>query len=334
MKQKGIFRKFEDKKASRFILGQQQGQAVVEYILMLVIIVSLILGLRGVFSSMNDYMSNIMGEYIACLMEFGELPSLGISDSDLKKHETGSGKRCQVPNFSATAAFSGGSGGATGGASAGGGSGNGKNSSNSNGANAGDSNKNAGKNGSGASGSESSEDSSSGAESSANQRGRRSSASSPYNSGQISRQGSASVADAPDSNAGGKVKVIEETADAGTGGYDDGSGDSGRDSRRGRAGRDRYKAITGTMAAEIEARSRIVRKPGATTLVATDSGYRLTALKRTVNPPEFKAPAEQKKDDDFSFGNFFKWLVIAGIIIAAFILFGGQVLNYSNRDSK
>ena len=68
-------------------------------------------------------------------------------------------------------------------------------------------------------------------------------------------------------------------------------------------------------------------------MAVSEEGYRFLPQKRTFNPPKWDAPKEEAKDEGFDFGNFMKWIIIAGIVIAAFILFGGQVMNYSNSDN-
>lgn len=66
-------------------LVNSQGQALVEYVLMLVITVSLVLMLvYQIFTPLQGYLSNYMGKYIQCLLEMGELPSLGAADSPVK----------------------------------------------------------------------------------------------------------------------------------------------------------------------------------------------------------------------------------------------------------
>lgn len=313
VKQEAILRRLRSRNR-RFVFGNQQGQAVVEYVLLLVIIVSLILGLRGVFGSMNDYMSNVMGEYIACLMEYGELPSLGVQESDLKNHQGGGGKRCSVPNFSATAAL----------ASSGAGGANSQNGS----TNGVDKNGPSDKNASNNSNNESNKNESSSSSGSSANRGRRSS---PYNNGQISRSGGFSTADNPQSlNSKSKVKSLDETEEVGFGqGGRNYSSNPQRVIYRGR-----YRVVTGAMADEIEKNAGMTpRQPSSKLLGTAEEGYRITASKRNINPPEYKEPVDTKKDEEFSFGNFLKWLIIAGIIIACFILFGGQVLNYSNSDN-
>ena len=66
-----------DKNAAR-LLGQQGGQAVLEYILVLVVVVAIIL---GGFYQMNTafkvWAQSYFGDYLSCLLETGELPALG-----------------------------------------------------------------------------------------------------------------------------------------------------------------------------------------------------------------------------------------------------------------
>lgn len=58
--------------------ADQSGQAVVEYILVLVITVGIILGIMHQFSdAFGSFLDKYFGDYIACLLETGELPSIG-----------------------------------------------------------------------------------------------------------------------------------------------------------------------------------------------------------------------------------------------------------------
>ena len=67
----------------KFLTGRknkvcEQGQAVIEYILFLIIIVSVILGILYQFNdTFKKFIHSYFGDYIACLLETGELPSLG-----------------------------------------------------------------------------------------------------------------------------------------------------------------------------------------------------------------------------------------------------------------
>ncbi|HMN68260.1 MAG TPA: hypothetical protein PKC28_06940 [Bdellovibrionales bacterium] len=64
-------------------LGSQSGQAVVEYVLILVVTVSLILG--GIYqlnSAFKSWANNYFGNYLACLLETGELPTISGTGGD------------------------------------------------------------------------------------------------------------------------------------------------------------------------------------------------------------------------------------------------------------
>jgi len=65
------------------VLNNQSGQGIVEYVLILVVTVTLVLGglysLNGAFKS---YANNYFGNYIACLLESGELPNIQGSGGD------------------------------------------------------------------------------------------------------------------------------------------------------------------------------------------------------------------------------------------------------------
>lgn len=59
-------------------LRNNRGQAVVEYVLLVIISVSLVLALMNViFKPFGEFIDNYMGKYVACLLEYGELPTLG-----------------------------------------------------------------------------------------------------------------------------------------------------------------------------------------------------------------------------------------------------------------
>lgn len=59
-------------------LGNVHGQAVVEYTLIVLVTVAILMALSQViFKPFGEFISNYMGKYTACLLEYGELPSLG-----------------------------------------------------------------------------------------------------------------------------------------------------------------------------------------------------------------------------------------------------------------
>ncbi|WP_413585781.1 hypothetical protein [Bdellovibrio sp. HCB274] len=73
-------------KRSKYSAGlkSNRGQAVIEYVLILIITVSLILMLISqIFKPFQGFVKSFMGDYMACLLETGELPALG-SDSGLE----------------------------------------------------------------------------------------------------------------------------------------------------------------------------------------------------------------------------------------------------------
>lgn len=64
------------------VKNSQSGQALVEYVLLLVITISLILGLASqIYRPFGGWLQNYMGAYLECLIDVGELPSLGYQDS-------------------------------------------------------------------------------------------------------------------------------------------------------------------------------------------------------------------------------------------------------------
>lgn len=69
---------------SRARLSGQSGQALIEYVLMLIISVSLVLALMSqIFEPFQKFIQSYMGDYVSCLLETGELPSLGGDDTAL-----------------------------------------------------------------------------------------------------------------------------------------------------------------------------------------------------------------------------------------------------------
>lgn len=61
----------------------QSGQALVEYVLLLAIGATLLLGLASQFyKPFGNWVQNQMGPYLECLLDVGELPTLGNTDAD------------------------------------------------------------------------------------------------------------------------------------------------------------------------------------------------------------------------------------------------------------
>lgn len=320
----------------RRLLLNQSGQAVVEYILLLVIIVSLVIGAKNAFGKVDDFISHYIGDYVTCLMEYGELPSLGVSDANQKKHLDGTGKKCDE-DFAGFTFEDGrpstGGGGPGGGGPGGSGSGKGNTGNKSNSASGAGGGKNssstAAKGGKG--GGENSDGGSGSSDGSGS--GKNGSSKKPqaqYASGAIQRNAGNSTSDAYD-NGNGKVRVLEEDEEAKKRKKNQGFGYA-RGSRGG-YGNDKYRAITGTMQAEME--KTIPRKPRAPATSVSrlkgDDGNRFGPYTKTFVPPAVKQV--QVKDSDnsaFSFGYFIRWLIIGAMILAIIVFFGGQIMNYSN----
>lgn len=82
-------------------LANQSGQAIIEYVLILVVTVSLILGgLYQLNSAFKTWANNYFGNYLACLLESGELPNIqggggdgGICNEIFKPFNLAEGKR-------------------------------------------------------------------------------------------------------------------------------------------------------------------------------------------------------------------------------------------------
>lgn len=295
----------------------RRGQAAVEYILLLVIIVSLVIGAKKAFSNLDDFINHYIGDYVVCLMEYGELPSLGVSDSTLKKHVSGTGKSCDEKFAGFT--FEDGRPPTGGGAS-----GSGKANSSSAGGSK-NSSSSADKAGSNKSAAESDSNNFSAKRNNGGSKGR----SSPYKRGTINRSNEFGTADASDSDE--KVRVIED--DEGSNGKRGGGRFS---SRRGSGyGGERYHAVTGNMLAEIEKTApKKTRAPAVSVKsLPDDGGNRFGPYKKVFTPPEIKKAAEKEDDNSgFSFGYIIRWLIIAGMVLAIIIFFGSQIMNYSNSS--
>jgi hypothetical protein len=86
-------------------LRDDRGQAIVEYVLVLVVAVSIILG--GIYqlnSAFKVWANNYFGNYLACLLETGELPSLGganttggLCNSQFKPFSLADGRPLKTP---------------------------------------------------------------------------------------------------------------------------------------------------------------------------------------------------------------------------------------------
>ncbi len=322
MKQGQFFKKAKSLSLPNNFGANQRGQAVVEYVLLLVLIVSMLLAAQGIFSGVNTFIGNYVGKYFVCLMDHGELPAQGVVDTaGLAKHNEQSS--CKVKFSIANGATLVGTGGSSLSSNK---SGNSSNSSR------GKNNQSGNLNGSSSSSSSASRNSDSnrgGSDDSYSAGGR-----SPYAGGRINRSSSGrGTADGAGDAANSKVKIIEDEQPAQSAFGSAGTGSANRTEYR----YNRYKAIvSGQMYDEVSKNSkREQRQPSVKTIskVAPEEGFRPGPRKNAFVAPERKPAAESSDNDtNFGFGSMLKWLIIGGMVIALIVFFGGQVMNYSNSD--
>jgi hypothetical protein len=311
------------------IVTNESGQAAIEYVLLLVIIVSMLIASKGLFDGANKFINAYVGDYFVCLMDHGELPAQGISDSELKQHASQS-------NCKATFTITGGVQLAAGGASGlGGGNNSNRSSSSSNkgdstSAGSKDKDKDDKNNETRTSGSTASKRNNKSDSSNSSQRGP-----SPYQDGRLSRLNSGPrTADGSANLADNKSRIIDDELDDGGSsrrGYRSGRSNSSQPTRK------KYKAITGgPMLDEVQRNSKpeprkpLIKKASAGSV---DEGFRPGPRKSKVTAPERAvAQANEDKAPDFGLAGMLKWLIIAGLVIIIIVFFGGQVLNYSNSE--
>ena len=295
-------------------LSNESGQGVVEYMLGLMITVILILSFAYKFSTaFAVYSNNFFGGYIACLVETGELP--GGALCDFKSFNLADGKTGAAGSGSGS---SGSSGSGTGTSSSGSGT---KNSGNGS---------NGGKNKNGSKSKTASDSGSSGS----------SSDSKPYAGGETvgtSGNGGSNLSGGKSGGRQRSTQVSNPNKDDGRGKGRQGltpigsvtnsSGNSNGGSRRTAMRRD-FQYYGQEEDAEKEA-----SRP-STKAVAKDESGALRPKKVAVTESRKPASTFDGNSEGFTFGSFLRWLLIAGILIAVFILFGGQLLEISKSGEK
>lgn len=77
----------------------QKGQAVTEYVLLLLVTIALVLAMaNAIYRPFGDWMKDYMGAYLQCLLDVGELPNLsavggeGLCDEDFKPFTIAGGR--------------------------------------------------------------------------------------------------------------------------------------------------------------------------------------------------------------------------------------------------
>jgi hypothetical protein len=273
-------------------LTNRRGQAAVEYVLMLVVSVALLVALAyQVFRPMQEFLQDYMGSYIACLLETGELPSLGNSDSKDQLQAEG----CDAKFKPATAK----SGRPPADAS------------------------------SSSSDSSSSKDkSSSSSDSDSSKSGGGSSASSADASNGrnlLTRSGRRGGADGPKASDGKTTDI--PIADPGSKFY---NRRTDANSASGNAGR---RTVLGGVGFTDDEKKKQTRKENSNNSMNLSDESGRKDKKISIQKPERKVAAEAE-DEAMTFGNFFRFLLIAAIIIALVMVLGSQALKIVKSQEK
>lgn len=289
------------------VLRNESGQAVIEYILVLAITVFLIGTFAYQFSTaFRKYASNYFGEYIACLLETGELP--GSTAGQCTDGYT-------AFNLSDGKTATGGSVGAIGGTTS-----------------ASDTNSNgSGSSGSGSGSGKKSRKSAS-TPSSSSSSGSSGETVGPTSSDSNSSAGSSRSGTRKTTSLGSKTGAAPRTAGKeglkAVGSYNSSTSDSGSN------GRGRRTSLGGGFgyAGQEEDQARAADRPASKSVGKNDADH-LKPPSAVENPP--RAPAAAPDDSGgFTFGAFLRFILIAGIIIAIVILFGGQLLAITKSGEK
>ena len=82
--------------------GNVRGQAVIEYTLIMLVTVAILMALSQVlFKPFGEFISNYMGKYTACLLEYGELPTLGTTAGSQVEDDSECNKRFEGGSITA-----------------------------------------------------------------------------------------------------------------------------------------------------------------------------------------------------------------------------------------
>lgn len=278
---------------------------MIEYILIVIIAVTMLFVAKGVFTNMNNYMTGYVGGYFKCLMVQGELPALGVTDGDLSKH-TGAGYKCSASLQKTDVANPEGSGGTK---------------------NLGTTTQLAGQIPKGSTkataSSRAGASSSSSKKSAASKRNRSDSSGDDDDSTKFSSsiRNRSEAYSSSDSEGDDDVRSVPMTR---------------RDlaSERSEGGR----AVSGELDDALKKRTRggeIGRRENKVAKIARpDDDMRPGPRRSLLKPPQRGVSSmAAEPDTEMGFGYFLKWIMIAGIGIAIFIFFGGQIMNYNNSDS-
>ena len=290
---------------------REQGQAVIEYILFLIIIVSVILGILYQFNdAFKNFVHSYFGDYIACLLETGELPSLGgdggpsqgVCNAKFKNFSVSSGRSILDPATNRNAPEVSGISGPESGEGEGSGG----------------------------------EDKGSGGGPSSSQDPSQSKAS--LRPSRFNRSNAPGNGDAIESSDRPKRQRLKFSQSSGE---DDSKKEkSGEDTTLmgGRGGRRIVRRRVMMLDEEYftEDEKKKKKKPAKRSEEIRKDGGRVSNLRKPRFDLELPEPPKPLPDTKvkFSFGFFLKFLIIAGIVIAIFLFLGGQVLQIKKSWQK
>lgn len=282
------------------LFSNENGQAIVEYTLILLVSVSLVLALSmQIFQPLQSFLKDYMGEYTSCLLETGELPSFGGSQGG------GAGAPvCQYQKFAGGLASAGQSGNQSGSSNSG--------KSTSRGSSSSEKNK-------------SSEGSSGGGGGSGSSSGRASSG--------RSSSGSTRSADGGRASQDSKVKEIPVTnGAAGEGSFFKGSSQAYGFSSGGQ-GRGR-KMLDLSSLSEVGKKGLLRSEAIQSRSIALSESDGPPVKKSLVRPPERKPDQVLESESTMTFGNFLRIIFICAIIIILIALMGGQIAQMMKSWEK
>ena len=279
-------------------LSSQHGQAVVEYVLMLVVSVAMVMALAyQIFKPMQVFLKDYMGTYVSCLLETGELPSLGneatqqiLADEGCSaKFQPASIAKGRPPVNSSNSSSSSAKGSSSDGTNSGSGSSGG---------------------GSGGGGDGSGSTNPNGASNGRNL---------------LTSRNNRSATDAPGMGDG---KTTEIPVDVATSKF------YNRRSSAEYGGVDPSKKfnIGGAMISDDEKKKQ-ARKEESNQTIKLPEGAGTALKKIALKSPERKI-AEESEDEGFTLGNFMRFLLIAAMIIAIIVVLGGQALKIAKSGEK
>lgn len=296
------FQKWSLKAASQR-LNNCSGQAMIEYVLILIITVTMLFLAKGLFSSLNNYMTGYIGGYFRCLMTQGELPALGVEEDDLKKHLS-AGYSCSVAYVHPPT---------TPGSGAGAG--------------------NIGTTKPLSEGATKATAASRGAGSVAGTK-------KPIKKKSTQGSGGGGGGDSDDSSRFSQVKNRSEPYSTGDNSEDEGSRVTSSSMAKNSMYDDKppTRPVNKKLQDNIMKNTRggLARRdnPKRTILNSEDDMRPGPRTSKLVPHQRGVATIMEEPETEMGFGYFMKWIMIAGIGIAIIIFFGSQVMNYMNSDSS